>query len=127
MMTDHPYKSPLADLRSDGPKPKNSIWWKVFFWISAVGMLLVLISIPLFKSLSTFDYADILLSVIGVVGLFGFAYQKPIGSIVYWRYFFYVVLFESLFYSLVLPLVGYERYGEPTAVDGWSVIIKRQF
>jgi len=118
-MNDNPYQSPSADLRPDEPRPKNSTWWKVFFWISAVGMLVVIIGIPFLESVSGFDYVDIFLSVVGTVGLFGFAFYKRIGKIVYWRYFFYLVLFESIFYSLALPLVGYERYGELASINGW--------
>ena len=81
-------------------------------------MLLIVTGIPFLESVSGFDYVDIFFSVVGTVGLFGFAFYKRIGKMVYWRYFFYLVLSESIFYSLALPLVGYERYGELASMNG---------
>lgn len=117
-MNDDPYQSPLAELRFDEPQHRYSLGWKVFFGISVISMLLLLIALPFLESVSVFDYLDILLAIFGMVGLFGLAFSKRIGRLVYWRYYFYVMLFESLFYGLALPLVGYERLGELTAMGG---------
>jgi hypothetical protein len=96
---------------------KNSLGWRVFFWISAVLMSLVL-SFMSFELLSPFDWIDVLVSVIGTVGLYGFAYYRPVASVVFWRYFFYIVLIESLVYTFVLPVMGVEQYGQVVNFDG---------
>lgn len=110
----NPYEPPLSHLESSGGKPKNSIWWKLFFWIS---LLLTLMGVPglaVTKGLTLLDYADFILSVMAVVGLYGFAYYKRIGNVVFWRYFFYATLIETLVFSLMFPLLGVPRYGAKT-------------
>ena len=79
-------------------------------------MILVLGFMPL-EILSFFDALDLMISIVGTVGLYGFAYYKPVGSVVFWRYFFYIVLFESLVYSLLLPMLGVEQYGQVVSLD----------
>lgn len=121
-MEDNPYRPPTADLGSGDRKPTNNIWWKIFFWISAVLMLLGVVTLPFIEGVTILDYADVILSVIAVVGLFGFAFYRPIGKVVFWRYFFYIVLLESIAYTLLLPAIGYERFGEENAYDIWYAV-----
>ena len=61
---------------------------------------------------------DLFLSIFALLGLFGTAYLIPTINIAFWRYFFYFAMLETLFYSIFLPLVGYERYGKPFVLNG---------
>ena len=116
-MSEDPYKPPESDLNSNGQDHRNSLGWRLFFWVSAVLMLLVVAFVPLLEMLSLFDWIDLGFSIVGTVGLYGFAYYKPLGSIIFWRYFFYAVLIESFIYSIVLPLAGVEQYGQAVNLD----------
>ena len=100
---------------------KNSIFWKIFFFMTAALMVLAMLGMAVMEdsSLSFFDYIDFILSIISVFGLFGFAFYKSIGSIVFWRYFFYVVLIETIIYSLVFPIFGVEQYGQVFEINIW--------
>ena len=117
MLDQNPYEPPEADLDPRDPVPKNSIWWRAFFSFAAVLMTLGILAIPFMSDLTLLDLIDFVASIIAFVGLFGFAYYKPIGSVVFWRYFFYFMLFESVVFIIVLPLIGATRYGQPTALD----------
>ena len=117
-MNDDPYKSQNSDPDPYNGKPVNSLAWKIFFWLNALGMLSILLVLPHFKAISPFDFIDICMSFVGTVGLFGFAFYKPIRTVVFWRYFFYVSLFEMILYSLILPALNIDRYGEATVYNG---------
>jgi hypothetical protein len=117
-VSDNSYRPPEPDTKPAGKNPaRNELLWRVFFWISAVLMTLVMAFMP-FEILSLFDAIDLLMSIVGTVGLYGFAYYKPVGNVVFWRYFFYFVLFESFVYTLILPLMGVEQYGQTVSFDG---------
>lgn len=121
MVTENPYQPPKTSIGNVGGKPKNSIWWKAFFWLTLVLMLLSAISLPFIDGLNLFDYADFMLSVVSVVGLYGFCFYRRLGNVVFWRYFFYVVLVESIIFSIVLPIMEIPRYGEVADVTGWYI------
>lgn len=96
---------------------QNSAAWKTFFWMTASLMSLSFFALPLMTNLSLFDYADFILSLISAVGLYGFVYGKPLVSMVFWRYLFYLLLIESILISVIFPLAGIPVYGEKTAFD----------
>jgi hypothetical protein len=116
LVDSNPYQTPQSSLDSKPGKPNNTIWWKIFFGISAFFILLTVIMLP-FMASTYMDYVDMIVSTIGVVGLFGFAFYKPIVNVVIWRYFFYIALVESIIYSGALVFMGIKRYGEPPSFD----------
>jgi len=69
-----------------------------------------------------FDRVDLFLSIFALLGLFGVAYSKQILTVVFWRYFFYFGMIETILYSIVLPFIGYERYGKPFIFNGLYVL-----
>ena len=83
--------------------------------------VLSLAAFPGLENLTLFDYVDFLLSLIALVGIFGFSYRKRIGTVVFWRYFFYAVLLETIVFIAVLPILGIPRYG--TSDVGYSMMI----
>lgn len=118
MPEEDPYQPPEAPLVTQ-PVEQTSIWWKVLFWLTLLLMVLSTIGLPLIENLSWFDYLDYLLSIVATVGLFGFAFSRRIGTVVFWRYFFYVVLLESFIFSVLFPLFGIPSYGDVTPLGGW--------
>ena len=116
METD-PYKPPQAPLEPKGAPDSNAIGWKIYFWLSAVFAVLGVVGISSPDNLTVFDYIDFALSVTAVVGLYGFAFYKRVGNVVFWRYFFYAALFETMFFSAVLPAMGVKRYGQVPTFD----------
>ncbi len=118
-MDTNPYKQPEAPLP---PHPTNTIWWKLYFCLAAVLTILSLMGMPSLKTFTVFDYVDLILSAIAVVGLYGFAYYQRIGNVVFWRYFFYAALVESVFFSGILPAVGAKRFGQETTIDVYYLL-----
>ena len=84
-------------------------------------MSLSLTSLVELQTATFIDRADLFLSIFATLGLFGVAYSKRIFTNVFWRYFFYFGMIETLLYSIVLPLIGYERYGKPFVFNGLYV------
>lgn len=98
-----------------------SVLFKTFFWLT-VGLLSLSLVAPVSQQTATyFDRIDLFLSTFSLLGLFGVAYSKRVLNVVFWRYFFYFGIIETLFYSISLPLVGYERYGKPFVFDSFYV------
>ncbi|TQV67996.1 hypothetical protein FKG94_24490 [Exilibacterium tricleocarpae] len=118
-MDQDPYKPPTSDLDKGDPGRSNSFWWKFYCWFNASAMLIAMIALPQLEGQTLLDTLDVAVSVVATVGLFGFAYYKPIYTMVFWRYFFYVALLETLLYSVLLPALGVKRYGEVSALDGY--------
>ena len=113
-MTNNPYKSPNSELGTPDGKPQNSKWWKAFFWITFLFTLLGFIVIPFLDNLALYDYVDFALTVVVLVGLYGFSHYKQVGKVIYWRYIFYIALIQSIIFVLVFPLLGIPRYGSDT-------------
>ena len=106
MNPDNPYRPPDSSIEPPQQKPVNTIWWKIFFWITALMTTLTVAIIPLLGGLNLLDYLDLIIYLIALAGLYGFAFYKPIGQVLFWRYFFYILLFEAIIYSGILPFAG---------------------
>jgi hypothetical protein len=119
-MDTNPYKRPEAP--PEPAHPINTIWWKLYFWLAAALTILSLLGMPSAEGFTVFDYVDFILSATALVGLYGFAYYERIGSVVFWRYFFYVALVESVFFSGILPAVGAKRFGQETTIDAYYLL-----
>ena len=117
-MDQNPYQPPDSELEPGGPPPRNSTGWRVFFWVSAFLIGLGVLAVPLIDNLTLLDLVDFATSIVALVGLFGFAYYKPVGGVVFWRYFFYFAALESFVFIILLPLLSTERYGDSTSLDG---------
>ena len=102
-------------------KPASSALLKSFFWLTSALLVLSLISVILQQKATFIDRIDLFLSIFATLGLFGIAYSKAILTVVIWRYFFYFGIIETLYYSILLPLIGYERYGKPFVFNGLYV------
>ncbi len=118
-MQQDPYKPPDSNPNLPAPKPANSLGWRVFCWLNGLLMTLAIVALPQMPALTLLDTVDLAVSIVATVGLYGFAYYRPIQTALFWRYFFYLALFEALGYSVLLPLVGVQRYGQEPAFDGF--------
>ena len=110
-MDEHPYRPPQAPLGNSEPPTSNTLGWKIFFWALAMLTLMAMGALPPLGALSIFDKVDLALTIVTLIGIFGFAYYHPVLNVVFWRYFFYVVLFDVFLLSVVFPLLGVPRYG----------------
>lgn len=73
------------------------------------------------QTATVIDRIDLFLSIFATFGLFGVAYSKPLITVVFWRYFFYFGIIETFLYSIVLPIVGFNRYAKPLVFNGLYV------
>ena len=108
----NPYKTPTSPLGNSPENPENSPWWRVFFWVTVLLTVLTILGLMSAENLGLFDYVDFIISLIAVLGLYGYAHYKPLGGVVFWRYFFYTALVETLVFSGLFPLLGIPRYGD---------------
>ncbi|MEM7250066.1 MAG: hypothetical protein AAF493_01495 [Pseudomonadota bacterium] len=123
-MSNDPYQPPSSH-RPPTP-PRNALGWKVFFWLLALMMYLGVSGLPPLWTLSVFDLIDLAISFVTIAGMFGFAYSRPLGSVVFWRYFFYVALIDSILMSVLFPLIGVARYGQ-VATFGFAYVFELAF
>lgn len=77
--------------------------WKIYFCcLTALLVVLYVItfSTPV-KGIPT--YLDVPISVVALVGLYGYAFKKRIGNDNFWKMWFFVIVLWDAFYNLVLP------------------------
>ncbi len=118
-MKDNPYQAPESDLTVNQVEMPKTTWWKVFFFINILIMPLAVFGFALsgdFK-LSIVEYIDLLISFVFIVGLFGLAFNKALGTQAFWKYFFYVLLVDSIIINLIFPVAGIESYGQKGTID----------
>ncbi len=84
-------------------------------------MALGVLIFPYIENVSLFDLIDFVVSIVAQFGLYGFAFYTPIGTLLFWRYFFYFLLIESILFVILLPILGVQQYGQPTRFDGTFV------
>ena len=78
--------------------------WKIYFWIIALQLLGVPIGAYYFSSISIMDIANWVFVALGVVGLYGFVYQKALLTEKFWKLFLPAfVIWDILFLVIWLP------------------------
>ena len=102
----------------------DTLTWQAFFYVTTflVTLNFANAALVLKSNLSLFDYLDLAISGTATVGLYGLAFQKRIGRIVFWRYFFYIVAIETLIVTLIFPLLSIPLYGQASQFSAWYVI-----
>ena len=113
-MQDNPYKAPESDLSVEQVALPKTLWWKIYFFLLVL-LTLAIIAWAVLAEPGVFtltEFIDLVLSLIGLVCLFGLAFNKAIGQQVFWRYFFYVNMVSSLIFMIAFPIFGIEVYGE---------------
>ena len=114
----------MQPMNNDHPPTSkfDTLTWQAFFYVTTFLMILSFANATLIPNLSLFDYLDLAISATANVGLYGLAFQKRIGRIVFWRYFFYVVATETLIITFVFPLLSIPFYGQASEFSAWYVI-----
>lgn len=75
---------------------KTNILWKLYFWL-LVFALLALNGAAVKRGFSMRDAIDVPISLTGLAGVFGFAYQKSIFVSIFWRAFLPVIFVWDIF------------------------------
>lgn len=115
-MSRDPYE-PQSKVSDKRPSARYALLWKGYFIFSVYAAVMTSLYVPTIPDLSYFDVVDFGVSLLSVVGLYGFTYSVRISKVVFWRYFFYFALIESLVFCLFLPLAGASRYGREFQFD----------
>lgn len=116
-MSRNPYEPPESKVGERQRTSRRIYFWKAYFVFSVYAAIVSSVYIPTISSLNYVDVLDFAISLIAVVGIYGFVYSVRIGDVVLWRYFFYLALLESVVFCLLLPLLGAERYGRNFQFD----------
>jgi hypothetical protein len=77
--------------------------YKWYFFIFLLGSVAIYIDIFVNKSATAIDYFDLPLSLIGVFGLFGYAFKKQIINAFAWKVYFVIIVFWDIFAFLACP------------------------
>lgn len=120
-MSQNPFEPPekVSGRRSTS---RYMLLWKAYFAFSVYAAIVSSMFVPTIANLSYMDVLDFAVSLIAVVGLYGFIYSARIGRVVFWRYFFYVALLESIIFCLFVPLFGGSRYGREFHFDLYYLV-----
>lgn len=110
-MSQNPFEPPESKINSGRRSLKYPLLWKAYLIFSVYVAVATALYVPTMQQLSYFDVLDFGVSLVAVLGLYGFVYAVRIYKVVFWRYFFYLLLLESILFCLLLPLFGVERYG----------------
>jgi len=118
-MKDNPYQTPKSDLTVDTVKMPRTWPWKIFFFLSVALMALMVAAITFTEMLevSVLESIDLIISFVTLVGLFGLAFNKPIGKQVFWKYVFYLNSISFVVSGVLFPLLGIEIYGLVTEIN----------
>lgn len=85
---ENPYAAPAAELESPHQLPRKKTGWKIFFWIFMPLACLSFGSVIIDAESSNIDkVGEVIVYTLMGLGLFGFAYNKKIFTMLFWRYF----------------------------------------
>lgn len=75
--------------------------WKIYFFI-LTGLLLVLYAITFSGPLEgVLHYLDVPISMVALLGIYGYAFKRPIGHYNLWKIWFFVIVLWDGFYNLI--------------------------
>jgi len=79
----------------------KKIGWKIYFFI--LSFLLLIAYFDIFRSGATlFDFVDVIISLIALLGLFGYSFQRKIYNVRLWRTWLFVIVIWDVVYNLLL-------------------------
>lgn len=125
-MEDNPYRTPQADVEVAG-MPTRSVWWKIYF---VVYLLLLVLSLPdllLDASTGPWDFVYLPFLFAASLGLFGFVFMKRIVSAPIWRPVLVAVVGADILYPYLTDVdlsgnMSRTVYMVSVAI-GWSLSI----
>lgn len=98
------------------------MFWKIYFWILLVLLLVGYIEMAFGKALSAIYFIDLAISIPSLVGFFLFAYKKIFLTAKFWQPYIIVYILWDLFFNLVLEPRIDNDYSWITAFIGFVVI-----
>ena len=94
--------------------------WKIYAWFLAF-LLAVGYGVLIWEGIEVRDIVDMLISLVALIGVFGYAYKRKIISEDLWRVWFFVIIGWDIFYNLVLE--DFTEFSEFTTIEISIVII----
>ena len=82
----------------------KKIGWKLYSVIFSLLLLFAYYDFIL-KGITIYDFADIVISLTALTGLFGYTFTKKIYSQALWRIWLFVIVIWDLFYNLYLTAI----------------------
>jgi hypothetical protein len=76
------------------------MFWKIYFWISIVLLMLYYPSAGLSR---IWEIINLVIDVLATVGLFGFCWEKKLFSKLFWKVFLPVCIIWAVVYSYFIP------------------------
>jgi hypothetical protein len=84
----------------------KKIGWKIYFFI-LLFLLLFSYADIMYKVATFFDYADIIISLIALLGLFGYSFQRKIYARKLWSTWFIVIIIWDVVHNMfITKLLG---------------------
>lgn len=124
----NPYEPPKAEITTTVSTASSKKGWKVYFWIFLFLEILSTIDIitpPIEEEFITRRVLGIFIYVFVLVGVGGFAYNKPFLSKFFWQCFLPLVIIWDLFYIYqeIIPLLEFEMTFEIYFLIPLSMVI----
>jgi len=78
-------------------KKKPPIGWKIYFWVLSAIYTLVFVNVFTRLDSDIHNYTNVLISLIALIGLYGYAYQTPLSKIKIWNVWFFLIIIWDLY------------------------------
>ncbi len=115
----NPYQAPQSDLGTEPTEHKSKKGWKAYFWFMALLHLLIVMTTLLDppEDYRLYDgITDLIVYPGMILGIFGFAYNKPIISPTFWKIWIFITMasdsysLSELFITETIDFEGTELY-----------------
>ncbi len=107
-----PYTPPSSGVTGQVPVGRR-LGWKTYLWLLVAASALVFPVLG-FGWMQLLDWMDLALTAVGMIGLFGFAYRRPVGSGAFWRRWLpFQLLWDAAIVLFIIPAgLAYQIPGE---------------
>ncbi|MGQ9424773.1 hypothetical protein ACXYTJ_02350 [Gilvimarinus sp. F26214L] len=121
-MSRNPFEPPGSKVSEKRASQRYQFLWKGYFIFSLYVAIATSVYVPTMRQLSYMDVLDFGVTLVSVLGIYGFTYAVRLYNVVFWRYFFYLALFEAIAFCFFLPLLGVPRYGREFYFDAFYLL-----
>lgn len=98
------------------------MFWKIYFWILLVLLLLGYMGMAFGKALSMIYFFDLIISIPSLAGFFLFAYKKIFLTAKFWQPYFIIYVLWDCFFNLILGPRIDNDFSWVTAFIGFVII-----
>lgn len=120
----NPYSPPHSQLEPDLSNHRTpSVFWKIFFWFNILLCGIVYPFAIAEQTMSALDTIDMLMTLAGLVGIYGYIRQKWLNYSRFWKGLTIAYVVWFLLYTWILPM-AFETlvYGENPEMDTIMII-----